>query len=286
MPITDEVLDNMVQFDLFKMFKPIIHEMANNFVLHEYADCSEVTHPSIKDVIYVLIQGRVHIIAEERTYKRMKFCIRKQRKQRQKMLANLDKFEECEGQNLEAQGLQKKYNTDFPFDEFTKQDYKVFVEKGKTFGNDKIMTTKGFRPSIGMAIGQTTQIISIPVRVIEEGIKKLANSGENKEKTDFMRNFDWFDNFTQSLKTKYNNVIKKVVFYPGSKLITEGTNEKKAYVIIDGMVRLLCKNSNQKFTVLEYQNDPTKAIRDQEINNNKNDNHPSKDKAMSLGPLI
>ena len=67
---------------------------------------------------------------------------------------------------------------------------------GSTFGNDKIVTNKSFRPSYAMAIRPETVIVSIPVKVIEDEIKRLANTGENKEKIDFFRHFDWYDNFT------------------------------------------------------------------------------------------
>lgn len=72
----------------------------------------------------------------------------------------------------------------------------MFNEEGITFGNDKIVTTKGFRPSFGISAAEVTRVLAIPTNVIENAIKKLANSGENKEKTDFMRRFPWFDNFT------------------------------------------------------------------------------------------
>ena len=47
-----------------------------------------------------------------------------------------------------------------------------------------------------MSIRSETVIISIPVKVIEDEIKRLANTGENKEKIDFFRHFTWYDNFT------------------------------------------------------------------------------------------
>lgn len=123
-----------------------------------------------------------------------------------------------------------------------------------------------------MSAAPVTQVLSIPVRVIEEAIKKLSNTGENKEKTDFMRRFGWFDSFTQSLKTKFNNVITKKTFYPGAKIILEGKNDMHAYVIIDGTVNILCRKSGQKLTVLEYQGDPTKAKRDSEAMNKMPEN--------------
>ena len=67
-----------------------------------------------------------------------------------------------------------------------------------------------------------------------------------------MRHFDWFDNFTQSLKTKFNNIMTKKVFYPGMKIIEEGKSNPKAYIIVNGNVKLMCNQTGNKFTYLEY----------------------------------
>ena len=121
-----------------------------------------------------------------------------------------------------------------------------------TFGNDKIFTGKNFRPSYVLSLSNDTVVVSIPIKIIDEAIKKLANTGENKEKTDFMRHFDWFYNFTQSLKSKFNNCITKKIFYPGVYIITEGTCHPKAYVIVEGTCNIVCNNTSQKYTRLEY----------------------------------
>jgi len=228
--------------------------MSKDFRLYEFRDCAEVTHPSEKQTIYVVMQGAVHVIADEKTIKRVAFEVKKAKRKFKKL-----KEKEELGELMEPL---KRPKTFFPYEEINKTEYKVFENEGITFGNDKIITTKGFRPSFGIAIGDQTQILSIPVKSIEDGVKYLANSGENKEKTEFMRRFAWFHNFTQSLKTKFNNVIEKKTFYPGAKLIKEGTNENLVYVIVEGTCSLVCRKSGQKLTVLEYQSDPTKAKRD------------------------
>jgi hypothetical protein len=60
--------------------------------------------------------------------------------------------------------------------------------------------------------------------------------------------------------------LHKKTFYPGkgAKLITEGKNDQMAYVIVEGTLKIVCKKSQHKFTMLEYDNDPTKAMRDEE----------------------
>ena len=61
----------------------------------------------------------------------------------------------------------------------TKSDYKQLFE-GNTFGNDKIFTLKAFRPCYICSVSPETCIVSIPLKVIEDVIKKLSNTGENK----------------------------------------------------------------------------------------------------------
>ena len=84
-----------------------------------------------------------------------------------------------------------------------------------TFGNAKIITNKAFRPSYGIAEGQETKVLRMPVKVIEQSIQVLANSGENKEKSDFFNQFQWYVNYSAALRTKFNNMFTKKTFYPG-----------------------------------------------------------------------
>ena len=88
------------------------------------------------------------------------------------------------------------FETDFPFDEVNKSEYKTVNEVGATFGNDKLVSGRNFRPSFVLSSAQETVVVAVPTRVLEEAIKKLANTGENKEKTDFFRQFQWFVSFT------------------------------------------------------------------------------------------
>ena len=79
--------------------------------------------------------------------------------------------------------------TDFPFESISKADYKFNEQPGATFGNDKIITGKNYRPSYVLALSKKTTIVTVPVKLLEDLVKKLANSGENKEKTDFFNRF-------------------------------------------------------------------------------------------------
>ena len=72
----------------------------------------------------------------------------------------------------------EEFKSDFPHEGFGKNDLKK-ITLNHTFGNDKIITHKGFRPSYGIAEGQDVQVLVIPLKCIEDCIKKLANSGEN-----------------------------------------------------------------------------------------------------------
>ena len=218
MEINSDILNQISDFDSFKMFKSNIENMGKNFGISTFSDCEEVTSPASKQTIYLLMKGAVTILGDDRTYKNAVREVKKFRRKREKA--------------REAGEEPKKTNeppplTDFQFNEFSKSDYKIIDVIGSSFGNDKIVTNKSFRPSYVMSIRSETVIVSIPIKVIEDEIKRLANTGENKEKIDFLRHFDWYDNFTQGLKTKFNNCVQKRTFYPGkgAKIITEGKND-------------------------------------------------------------
>ena len=128
-----------------------------------------------------------------------------------------------------------------------------------TFGNDKIITNKNFRPSFGIAEGDHVKVVGIPIKSIEKSVHIIANTGENKEKFDFFKKFPWYDNYTQSMRSKYNNSFKKITFYPGQKLISEGQKEKVLFIIVDGLCNLVCTNTSHKLKDLEIEDDPSKA---------------------------
>ena len=79
-----------------------------------------------------------------------------------------------------------EYVSDFPDEILSKQDCKK-VKNNVTFGNDKILTSKGFRPSYGIAQGKVTKIIKIPLKNLQDAIVKISNSSENKMKTEFFK---------------------------------------------------------------------------------------------------
>ena len=139
--------------------------------------------------------------------------------------------------------------TEFPSHEFGKNDYKR-IAVHNTYGNDKLISQKGFRPSHGMSEGEDVQVLAIPLKTIEGLIKKLANSGPNQEKMTFFKQFEWYDYFTQSLKTKFNGCIEKKVFYPGAKIVNETKNDKKVYIIVQGTAKLECQRAGLKFSAL------------------------------------
>ena len=219
--------------------------------------------PQTKDLIYILLRGRVAIVSEDRVYTEVKREIKRSRWKRKK-----DREKRAAETALGKENppiVEDDIPTDFPMEneKVNKADFKVLDQLGTTFGNDKLLSGKNFRPSFVRAIGNYHDVeddtkvhhvcvLAMPMKVIEETLKKLSNTGENKEKTDFFTHYKWFDNFTQSLKTKFNNCCHKKDFYPGAKIIQEGKNIGVAYAIISGTVKLVCQKSNSKFRVLEY----------------------------------
>ena len=160
--------------------------------------------PQTKDLIYILLRGRVAIISEDRVYTEVK---RETKRSRWKRKKDREK-RAAEGKEGEPV-IEDAVPTDFPFEneKVNKADYKVLDELGTTFGNDKLISGKNFRPSFARAIGNYHDVeddtrvhhicvLAMPMKVIEETLKKLSNTGENKEKTDFLTHFKWFDNFT------------------------------------------------------------------------------------------
>ena len=89
-----------------------------------------------------------------------------------------------------------EFVSDFPFEMLNKSDYKLVDEVGTTFGNDKILSARNFRPSYVVSVSEDAVVLKFCVKIVEDTIKILANTGENKEKTDFFKEFLWFDNFT------------------------------------------------------------------------------------------
>ena len=59
-----------------------------------------------------------------------------------------------------------EFYSDFPHDLLAKPEYKRLTHD-MTFGNEKIITNKGFRPSFGIAEGEIVKILEIPVKVVE-----------------------------------------------------------------------------------------------------------------------
>ena len=61
------------------------------------------------------------------------------------------------------------------------------MAEGETFGNNRILTSKAWRPSYVLAVGEITQVLLIPVSLLEKALKHIANSGPNLIKTQFFR---------------------------------------------------------------------------------------------------
>ena len=73
------------------MFSSHLQEMSKSFNFHIYGDWEEVTVPKIKDMIYLLIEGQIIIISDERTLKHAKTEVRRVRWKKKKAA---DKLEE------------------------------------------------------------------------------------------------------------------------------------------------------------------------------------------------
>ena len=72
--------------------------------------------------------------------------------------------------------------------------------------------------------------------------------------------YEWYRQFSTNLKSKFNNCLKKRVFYPGQKLIEKGQTKKILYLIIDtGVCEFHCSSIKNRMNELEMTDDPTKV---------------------------
>lgn len=150
--VTDEVVEQLLNFDSFKMFSRVISTMQSHFKLYEYRDCEEVTNPTNRELMYVIMSGRVSLISDDRIYKRTNFEIKKARKKRKKAI---QKIEDEGGEPAEKAALLGVID-DFPYEIINKTEYKIIEEPGTTFGNDRIMSAKNYRPTFGLSCGLST----------------------------------------------------------------------------------------------------------------------------------
>lgn len=79
-----EVLDLIAQSESFQMFKNDLPKIAEHIGIQQFADCEQVCDPSIKDVLFVLVEGSVAILDDERIVRRAKTEVRKLRRKRKK----------------------------------------------------------------------------------------------------------------------------------------------------------------------------------------------------------
>lgn len=62
LPLDQDIIDRVCNFDSFKMFHDDIEKMSKSFHLCRFGDCAQITEPKIQDLIYVVIEGQVAII--------------------------------------------------------------------------------------------------------------------------------------------------------------------------------------------------------------------------------
>lgn len=79
--VTADTLAKLVEMDSFKMFIPFIDKMAESFTMYEYTDCVEITNPSNKEYLFVVMMGSVILISSETAYLAAKKSIWKARRQ-------------------------------------------------------------------------------------------------------------------------------------------------------------------------------------------------------------
>jgi hypothetical protein len=118
--------------------------------------------PKENQNMFVVLKGNVNVIASETVYNSFLQGIKKRRKKRHK--EHRKKIRTIGENYMEFEKV--KFETDFPDDESKSNDYKK-LGVNDLFGNDKLITNKGFRPSFALSEGIITVVLVIPVAKIE-----------------------------------------------------------------------------------------------------------------------
>jgi len=82
--ISAEILAMISRSDSFKMFEDELPRMSEHFKVLQFADCEQVADPSIKDRFFVLVEGGVAILDDERIVKRAKTEVKRLRRKRKR----------------------------------------------------------------------------------------------------------------------------------------------------------------------------------------------------------
>ena len=109
--------------------------------------------------MFLVVQGSVNVINSESDYKEMDSLIKKSRKKKDKEMKNLINVY---GKEYVDAKIEIKFETDFPTNNYRNKEYKR-VRVNQTFGNDKLVTNKGYRPSFVISEGISTVVLVIPV---------------------------------------------------------------------------------------------------------------------------
>lgn len=139
------------------MFHASFEDLSKDFLRMEFSDCQEITHPGEKQSFFLILKGQVIVISEERIYKKVGLMVRKKRK----IKAKAARAGEEGGEQVEPDENEQivKFETDFPYEEVGKGEYKAVSGEGVTFGNDKTLSGRNFRPSFALSAAPETVIV-------------------------------------------------------------------------------------------------------------------------------
>lgn len=156
---TYEAAQKVKNLDQFKHLISELDSITNSFTLRKYTDCQLITSPKENENMFLVVQGSVNVINSESDYKEMDSLIKKSRKKKDKEMKNLINVY---GKEYVDAKIEIKFETDFPTNNYRNKEYKR-VRVNQTFGNDKLVTNKGYRPSFVISEGISTVVLVIPV---------------------------------------------------------------------------------------------------------------------------
>ena len=193
----------------------------------KHGDCEQVMTPQERDHLYLVVEGRVNVISDEQVLQKVFSEIKigrakRTQAKRKELLAIFDgdrQLVEMEFQKDPHMAI-RDVSTEFPSALLDPTDY-ISKRAYQTFGNDQVLTNKRSRPSFALTEGHSCIIAKIEVSIFEDIVNRINSNPINRQKNDFFRKFQWFQQLNQTMKAKVNECMQAQNFLPGQRIVAE-----------------------------------------------------------------
>ena len=82
--IDEDVIDFVFSTDSFRMFNNNVKPIVNQMTINRFNDCQQITAPNSRNDVFIIINGGIAIVDDERTLKRVNNEVKKTRRKRKK----------------------------------------------------------------------------------------------------------------------------------------------------------------------------------------------------------